>query len=219
MLLGVDAATGGRIRWTKTRSRMSAGEKKAVRFLRFKKSRILVSRIRATVERFVLYGARVVGTPTSILTRLRSLVRKGSSARGAGASATMDFATMSKHKADPAFAADAAPIAGWATEWASGLGAKRALLSAAWTKHFDTMTSATSHGDGAVWKDVCGPAGALAATMTRIGWTASLPSRWKSHKGLDLNLDQIGPRSIRALCHQATDTGFSRRANLLAVCG
>ena len=106
---------------------------------------------------------------------------------------------------DPAFAADAAPIAGWATEWAAGLGEKRALLSAAWTKHFGTVMSATSQGFGDVWKYVRGPAGALAATMTRIGWTASPPSRWKTHKGVDLNLDQIGPRSIRALCHQAAE--------------
>ena len=58
------------------------------------------------------------------------------------------------------------------------------------------------------WKKVCEPAGAVLATMGRIGWKAVTWDRWVDRRGTVLDLTAVCPRTIDHLVENATESAL-----------
>ena len=111
------------------------------------------------------YGAKVMGLPDRLLGRTRRLVRTGTSSKAGGSSLTLDLSLQKCRRVDPAFMANAEPLVKWVKEVYAASSERMADLDEAWRAAVGVVGLAANP-----WEQVVGPAGAVIATMRRIGW-------------------------------------------------
>ena len=151
------------------------------------------------------YGAKVAGMPNRILGQLRTLVRRATSTSAGGASATVDLLLQQYKWADPTYKANEDPLVHWAEQVFDADAQKKALMQRAWQRQIVRVGSTTNP-----WKAVAGPAGAVVATLQRIGWTSVSASAWATDTKQAVNLVGTPPVKVRRMVRKATTASLWR---------
>ena len=173
--LGVDAAAGRPTQHRGMRARAKTAARKVSRLGVFRRAGgFAVNMARAIAVGAVTYGAKVNGVPNHILNHLRRMVRRCTSTRAGGSSATLDLMLQRSAKADPAYRANEAPLLKWAAECFNDDQSKMNDMNRAW-KHQMAKVALNPK----PWTCVAGLAGAVTATLRRIGWDFVAPTACK----------------------------------------
>lgn len=156
------------------------------------------------------YGVEVMGAPPSVLNRMRVAARACLTDHTAGKSLTLDLA-LRDGVVDPAFYAVRAPLVQWARAvWLQSV--PSGWLHRTWNA---AERSANSVGDA--WSVVRGPAGAVAATLKRLGWQARSAVHWETPHGL-IDLDVHSPATVALLADRSTQSMLWRSLAETEVC-
>ena len=169
-LLGTSSG-GGRRRCVKhSKVRLKVFDKRASRIRRLRKSGVdTIQVVRAAGTPMLTYGVEVHGMSCTQLQIARRAIAKAVAAEAGGKcyELVLHVADGAKGTLDPAFDAHGLPIRMWAMalweEWVPPQQMDEAL------RHASRFALT---GDGsAIWSRVAGPAAAVAASASRIGWT------------------------------------------------
>ena len=111
------------------------------------------------------YGVNIMGLPDKLLADTRTKVRAGTSTKAGGSSLTLDLHIQRGSEVDPTYMANVEPIVRWAKYVYGASRPRQERLAEAWRAAVGRVGLAK-----APWRVVTGPAGAVIATMKRIGW-------------------------------------------------
>ena len=195
-LLGVDFASGravgglvreARLRRVATRSRRFGGVRRTwgagAKFFK------------AADEAAIAYAAAVTGMPDRQPRAARIAAGRATQTRAAGHTLEIDSALAGSKLYDPAYRANAALLCRWATAvWSGEL---EPLLRTAGRR-----ACATPRGHR--WRQVRGPASAMAATCDRIGWRWGGHAEFVDHRGRVSDASVTCPVTLKAVIHEAT---------------
>lgn len=137
-----------------------------------------------------------MGVPCSALKKMRTVLAATTRTRMQGRSATLDMALACKSDTalDLVYAANTAPIVLWATAiWQART--SRDVLYTAMVGQLERVKA---------WCDVRGPAGVVAMTLRRIGWTAVTPKMVRIEVGQSVGLECVSPLKVKALVEEST---------------
>ena len=198
--LGVDWAGGKGIQHKASRERVAKASAKVKRLLAIRKGggRILAA-CRAVAVGAARYGAKVIGLPDHLLTRTRRAVRAGTTTKAGGSSLTLDLHLQRGKEVDPTYAATTEPIVKWGREVYAADGEKKSRLAEAWRGGVPRVGLARKP-----WGAVAGPAGAVCATMRRIGWALVSWRHARTEVGACIDMTRVPPDELRAKVIAAT---------------
>ena len=146
-----------------------------------------------------LYAAETHGISDTALHRMRSMSAQIGGAGGQGRSLLLTMLLGQDVGMDPAVTTTVRVVLAWASLiWESRL--NRADLRLAVHAAILRQDVAKSP-----WATVHGPAGALVATLDKIGWVVIDESRWQDDQGLVLDLELICPRALAKLAGRAVE--------------
>jgi len=184
--------------------RMKKAKAKVGRLKRLRKAGAsILNAARAIAVGAAAYSAKVVGMSDWNLRKLRTMVRACTSTRASGSSATLDLMLQRPLRLDPTFRANAEPLIKWARTWYGGNPEERAVMSRAWRTQVAKIGLAPKP-----WKEVAGPAGAVVATLRRIGWASPAPGVWKEKGGVLLDLGEVTPAALKLKVAKATEAAL-----------
>ena len=139
----------------------------------------------------------MVGINDTQLFQLRRQARKAACRHTAGRNLTIDLALLGD-QVDPAYRCNRDPILMWLQGlWDHRL--PRAWMQTAFLRATHDMAKCKRP-----WQVVKGPAGAVVATLRRIGWRVISPVKWETHVGV-VHVCKTCPKSIAKLVDQATE--------------
>ena len=213
--LGVDFSAGKRARTTIRRRRIKGIAPRVRRLRRLRAAGAKTVRlVKGTLTQAAAYAASVTGVTDHDLRALRRAVRRASCKHVAGRSLTADLACLG-NKVDPAFVANRAPIEMWCKGfWDCRI--PRFWICRGFTKAMSEVFKAKHP-----WRHVKGPAGAVCATLRRIGWKplnaplgAETVVKWHTHRGI-IDVSKVCPKSVGDLVDEATELNLWRQEALL----
>ncbi len=104
---------------------------------------------------------------------------------------------------DPTYPATAEPLLMGEKTRFGGDERARSALSQAWRAQIALVGMASEP-----WKGVTGPAGAVIASLRRIGWAAPGPGTWRQKDGGMISLADTAPAAIKAMLARATEAAL-----------
>ena len=196
--LGVDFAAGKRCKYTVRSERI---KKLVHRVRRCKALRAAGARTTLLTRTGIVpagtYGVKVTGIPDRQLLQLRRHVRNATVPRTAGRDLTVDLALLGRD-VDPAYVCNREPILMWLRCcWDR-------VVPVEWTAIAFDMAKQEVWGASNPWSKVRGPAGAVIATLKRIGWQPTTVTRWTDETGKEVDILANSPLSIAKLVDRAT---------------
>ena len=148
----------------------------------------------------MMYGVDCMGIADTALKKANGLAAAAIAppAMGKSARMTLHAAAPVCTSVDPSYTAHVGPIKAWATAWWDGWTDKNAM-GVAYRSAANRLRSAKA----SVWSNVNGPASALIATCSRIGWKSTDGRTFKDDLGTvhDVALDP--PMSIAAAAQRS----------------
>ena len=206
--LGVDFTANRRRTTAKARARWASACRRrpaVVALRRAGAKRGAVKVFKAGLMHASLYAAETHGISDTALHRMRSMSAQIGGAGGQGRSLLLTMLLGQDVGMDPAVTTTVRVVLAWASLiWESRL--NRADLRLAVHAAILRQDAAKSP-----WATVNGPAGALVATLDRIGWVVIDESRWQDDQGLVLDLELICPRALAKLAERAVERWTTRR--------
>ena len=178
-----------------TRARISSLKARRSRFARLRAGGVHTARFfRAGWNAAVSWGLHVVGIASTPLQTWRREVARGCAASAAGKSVDLVLTladSRDSQTTDPAFDAHVLPLVYWAHAVWSDLRPVTALAQA--------LACAQSRIDAAasMWSVVTGPASAVIASASRLGWRVPDCTRFVDDLGVELNLRRASPARVR----------------------
>ena len=149
------------------------------------------------------YAAATYGVPVLGLAdgELRELRRTGAAAVAPASRFGCRTIALELYGDDAAGLAEAvtAPLIAWAKAAWSGT-INLVHLQQAWGR---AAQRAEGRRPAAMWRAALGPAGAVAASLPRIGWTARSATLWCTQSGEAVDLQRMCPRSVASLVAEA----------------
>jgi len=144
------------------------------------------------------YGLSVNGRSDSQLSKARQVIGASAFTSTSGKSLTMCYLLHPAKDLDPAFAAHRGPLLAWARAiWTKSV--PLGQLSTALRKAQEKQASTSNP-----WGTVHGLAGAVSATLRRLGWEAKTANLWTTDTGQEIDLAlSTGPRTLRKLVDEA----------------
>ncbi len=196
--LGIDFTCGKRARPQVRASRVQKMLKRMPFFRRLRAAGARTAHLARTgINPALLYGVKVGGVSNSELMRMRRMVRSSFQLATAGRSLTLDL-VLEGRGTDPAEKAICDPIVSWCVAlWDSWL--PRGVL-------LRTLGEAISRVQDhkSPWSVVRGPASALVATLSTIGWKCNNAFQWLTHRGV-INVVETPPRAVQQLAKEAVE--------------
>ncbi|CAE8708612.1 unnamed protein product, partial [Polarella glacialis] len=161
--LGCDFSAGKRLKRKTQLARRLKVQRRLYRFKALRKAGAMTANVaHAGLSTACSYGLKVTGVPNKELQHIRRLVRSAAALRVHGRSLTLALMLDGNPQLDPAFIANRAPLQQWAsTIWSKSVPIVNLQVA------FD---QALRNAGAAPWRQVRGPAGAVVATLQRIGW-------------------------------------------------
>jgi len=196
--LGLDYACGkhygAKVRWS--RFRKIRGRLRRVCRLRAAgaPTRRLVT---SGLQPAMLWGAGVTGMNNTCLAFARRVTRQGMVTKTAGRSLTLDL-IMAGDGVDPIFRVSEEPLKMWLGALWNGSYHKGDMLRTLSTAIAEVQESPRP------WSRVKGPAGALVATVGRLGWSFVDVVQLRTHRGV-VQLLEESPASVIKLMHEACE--------------
>ena len=211
--LGVDFAGGKR--YTKSNVRM---KRVAITKFRSKRLRRVLAAgvrtaqvVRAGLHSAALYGAGVNGIDPIYVSQLKTIFHKAVTMKYQARSATADlhFESDSSSPLDPEYEAHACPIVWWCASLWNQLLPRQILL-----RSFSTAIANGKKPEAIKWKFCNGPASATVYSINKIGWECISPVKWQMQDGHIINIDEVCPRTVKALVCSAVREVIWKRAGV-----
>jgi len=175
--LGLDYG-GGKPNGSKVRRGMLSKVRKRMRRLRILRKARANTRgiVQAGIKPAMLWGSGVTGVNNTCLRAMRQMARAGVILNTKGRSLTLDLMLLGD-KFDPVYWATEAPVKWWLCELRRSTKLKGQMLRAFGGAIRDVGTAKNP------WSLVRGPAGAVVASLRRVGWKCKTAHLWVTHKG------------------------------------
>jgi len=140
--------------------------------------------------RGAVWGASAVGSAPSTVAMLRRAAARSIDGRSSTRSASMLLSLSCTYRADPMYAAVAAPVVGWAKLAYSGDVSLHQLQSA--------LHWATRNGGAKSWRQVNSMSHAFVAACCQIGWSVVNARVVRDHQGGRLDFVNDSPKDVAA---------------------
>ena len=201
--LGAGLGAGVRRNAQVATKRLKAFRQRLPRFRRLRAAGVSTARLLRTGGIAAMtYGQAIIGVPSSILLQQRRSAAAAAAPSNGICGQSLDLALIVADesiggKADPAYAAHVGPI----FEWAQAVWEQWIPLPAL----MRLVASSKLRLDRAVrpWSVVRGPAAAVVATATRLGWTVHDARRFTTDTGRELDLAIDPPVVVARECEAA----------------
>jgi len=206
--LGVDLSL--RKRSTKVQQgRLKKAVARGLRLRRIRKGGASAKRMagiaKAGINAVALYGVGVTGMSDSAIDKARRVVHGVIEKKPHGRSATVDFELLADNL-DPALEATIAPLVMW--------------VCGVWLKWIPrTFMARSLHGawglaqkHSCMWQVAQGPAVAVLASLSRIGWSLVTPFEWKMANGMTINIEEVSAADVARLARRDVKDWIWRRA-------
>ena len=208
--LGVDWGGGQAVKYKGCRERLRKASAKVKRLVVIRRGRgrtLMASRALAAGS--ARYGTKVVGLPDRLLAVTRTKVRTGTTTRAGGSSLTLDLHLQRGREVDPTYMANTEPIVQWAREVYGASKPRQERLADAWRASVGRVGLAQDP-----WKTITGPAGAVIATMDRVGWRLASWRHVHTSTGTSIDLQRTAPSEVKRRVIEATRQALLGQVNV-----
>ena len=196
--LGIDFSCGRRASRRVQQSRLKRFGERRGRFRMLGRAGVDVGKLLRTGGTAAMtYGAEVAGAPPSLLRQMRAAARACLTDRTAGKSLTLDLA-LRDGRPDPAYLLMRAPL----VQWARAVGLRS--VPPGWLHRTWHEAQRAAGGTLSAWSVVRGPAGAVVASLGRLGWTALTATMWVTPHG-PLDLEVHSPALVALLADRSAE--------------